>query len=338
MRKLASIQKVLNLIPIPNADAIELAQINGWQCVVKKGEFPIGSLGVYFEIDAIPPIEGAYRELFSFLWRGQEKPAPSLRIRTMRLRGALSQGLLMPLSSFSEVEGLTDGTDCTELLGVHKYEPPPPDGMGDYGGPFPGDISKTDEIRIQSMPSLLDEMVALPYCITEKCDGTSATFTWADGKFAVCGRNHMIAEADNIFWRAAKLYNLEQALKDYPVLALQGEVVGPGINKNRMGLKRVELRAFNLYDKQTGRHLPQDELEWFCSAHKIPMARVVEREEQFDHTVASLLELAEGHYEGTTNEREGIVIRPLVPQYSPMLGGRLSFKAISNRYLLRGGD
>jgi RNA ligase (TIGR02306 family) len=348
MRKLASVQRILGLHPIQGADLIELATINGWQCVVKKGEFQVGDLGVYLEIDAVPPIDGPHRELFSFLWKGQAGPSPSLRIRTMRLRGALSQGLMLSIGSFP---GLTltpewravgtnpDGLDVTGLLGVHKYEPPPPDGMGDYAGPFAADIPKTDEQRIQSMPELLEELRGLPYCITEKCDGTSATMTMGeDGAFHVYGRNHEIAESDNIFWRAARAHNIADVMRLYPRFALQGEVVGPGIQKNRLGLKRVELRAFNLFHKGDGQSLGQDKLLWLCSVAGIPWARVIERGDSFQHTQESLLGLAEGKYEGTQNEREGIVIRPLFPQHSQRLGGTLSFKAISNTFLLKGGD
>lgn len=339
MRKLASVQRILSLNQIENADSIELATINGWQCVVKKGEFQVGDLGVYLEIDAVPPINGPHRELFSFLWKGQAGPSPSLRIRTMRLRGALSQGLMMPVSTLPEVAGLQDGTDVTDLLGVHKYDPPPPDGMGDYAGPFPADISKTDEQRIQSMPALLDEIRGLSYCITEKCDGTSATMAVdADGVFRVYGRNHEIGEADNIFWRAARRCNIKEAMSCQPALALQCEIVGPGIQKNRLGLKHVELRAFNLFNRVTGLHEGQHTLLEFCDPWGIPVARVLEWGKCFSHTQPSLLDLAEGFYEGTKNEREGIVIRPVVPRHSQLLAGRLSFKVISNRYLLKGGD
>jgi len=333
MRKLASIQRVLNLIPIPDADAIELAQINGWQCVVRKGSFPIGSLGVYLEIDAVPP----ERPMFDFLLKGQAR-TKSFRIRTMRLRGALSQGLLMPLSDFPEVAGLEDGTDCTELLGVTKYEPPPPDGMGDYGGPFHPLIHKTDEIRLQSMPSLLEELRGLAYCIVEKCDGTSSTLTAdEDGTFHVYGRNHEIAESDNIFWRATRRCNVKEALQKNPDLALQCEVVGPGVQKNHMGLQYVELRAFNLFRKSTGEHLGQSALDKFCEEWNIPQARVLEWGEDFQHTQESLLKLADWVYEGTKNPREGIVLRPQKPVHSHLLGGRLSFKVINNTYLLKGG-
>ncbi|WP_337564108.1 hypothetical protein [Megasphaera sp.] len=64
MRKLASIQKIISLTPIPNADRIELARVLGWKCVVKKGEFKVGDKCVYIEIDSIPPSDNP---VFDFL-------------------------------------------------------------------------------------------------------------------------------------------------------------------------------------------------------------------------------------------------------------------------------
>jgi RNA ligase (TIGR02306 family) len=325
---------VLALHPIPNADAIELAQINGWQCVVKKGEFQVGDLGVYFEIDAVPPD----RPMFDFLWKGQPKRPESLRIRTMRLRGALSQGLLMPPGTFPELTAVVEGADLTADLGVHKYEPPAPEGMEDYRGPFPSLVPKTDEMRVQSFPQLIDELRGKPYVATLKCDGTSATFCMWEGEFHACGRNHSIADADNIFWKVARRYNLPEIMAEHPNLALQGEVVGLGLPKNPMGLKGTELRTFNIYDMRAGRHLDHYEYLGFCMKYGIPAVPVVEEGEDFQHTVESLLKLAEGPYEGTKNEREGIVIRPRIGQHSQTLGGRLTFKAISNRFLLKNGD
>ena len=214
-RKLASVQRVLALHPIENADAIELAQINGWQCVVKKGEFIPGALGVFFEIDAIPPD----LPQLAFLWtsRNAEGPQPrpeSFRIKTMRLRGALSQGLLMPLSQFALPENLSAGDDLTAALGVGKWEPQVPSGMGDCRGPFPPLVRKTDEMRVQSVPGVLDELRGLPYVITLKCDGTSATYCIdpRTDEFHACGRNQSITEGANHYWNIAKKYELEAAL------------------------------------------------------------------------------------------------------------------------------
>lgn len=340
-RKLASVQRVLALHPIENADAIELAQINGWQCVVKKGEFTPGALGVFFEIDAIPPD----LPQLAFLWtsRNADSPQPrpeSFRIKTMRLRGALSQGLLMPLAQFALPANLSEGDDLTAALGVGKWEPPVPSGMGEFRGPFPPLVRKTDEMRVQSVPGVLDELRGLPYVITLKCDGTSATYCIdpRTDEFHACGRNQSITEGANHYWNIAKKYEIEAALRKAPHLAVQGEICGPGIQKNRLGLKALEFFAFTVYNQQQGRYLSHDEARAFLESANLPMVPVVEEGESFDHTQESLLTLAEGKYAGTSNEREGIVIRPRIERNSLLLAGRLSFKAISNRFLLKEGE
>ena len=348
-RKMASIQRVRELRPIEGADLIELAKIEGWNCVVKKGEFHVGDLGVYFEIDAVPPDSGPFR----FLWtpRTHDGPAPfprpeKYRIRTMKLRGQLSQGLLMPLAVVDEVLGDTprerreyeEGDDLTALLVVGKYEPPLP--SGDFRGGFPAVLPKTDEVRIQSEPGLLDELCGLPYVVTQKDDGTSATFLVnpLDGQFHACGRNFSILEGENIYWNAARRHELPEVLGRNPDYAVQGELVGPGIQKNRLGLKSQELHVFNVYHLREARYLTHDETDTFCRDHNLPTVATVERGDCFDETVESLLRKAEGTYPGTKNEREGLVIRSADNRRSEILQARLSFKAISNRFLLKEED
>lgn len=339
-RKVASIQTVLAIEPIPNADAIELARIQGWQCVVKKGEFHIGDTGVFFEIDSVPPDD----ERFAFLWRAKDGSVTtqpvSFRLRTIRLRGRLSQGLLMPLALFPELPpSLETGADVTELLGVTKWEPQIP--LNDeVDGPFLPGVPKTDEMRIQSFPEVLAELTGKPYIITVKCDGTSATYgvNRHTGAFTVCGRNWSIKCGPNAYWHAAGKYGLETILQQFPDWIIQAELVGPGIQKNRLGLKSIELRVFNVFDQEQGRYLDHDQAAKILGAHGIPMVEVLERGESFAHDQTSLLALAEGFYSNTQNEREGIVIRPQTETQSLVLGGRLSFKAISNRFLLKGGD
>jgi RNA ligase (TIGR02306 family) len=333
-RKLASAVRVTAVTAIANADRIELARVAGWQCVVKKGEVRPGELAVYFEIDAVP----ADSERFSWLWQPKQATAPmprpaSFRIRTMTLRGCLSQGLLVPLTTL----GLTDvneGDDLTERLGVTKYEPPPPSGMGEWRGPFPGIVPKTDEQRVQSAPGVLDELRGKPFVATVKMDGTSATFVRVDGELHVCGRNHSILEGENLYWFVAKKRRLADVLSRHPHLAIQGEVVGPGIQKNPVGLKEKDLFVFNVYDVREGRHLGDAELRAFCSDNGLDCVPIAMEGESFDETLESLLSAAEGRYPGTDNQREGIVIRPRDAMRSEVLAGRLSFKAISNAYLL----
>jgi RNA ligase (TIGR02306 family) len=348
-RQLATIQRVLEIRPIPNADAIELVRIKGWQCVTKKGEFHAGDLGLFLEIDAIPPDTEAFR----FLWQpklrdadgvppttGTWSPRPEkFHIRTMKLRGALSQGLFMPLACFS-LGDVREGEDVTERLGVGKYEPPPPTGMGDRRGPFPPLVPKTDEMRVQSFPQVLDELRGHPYVITLKCDGTSATFCIdpRDGEFHVCGRSMSIKPGENIYWRVARKHDLERALRRRPHLAIQGEVVGPGIQKNRLGLKETSLFAFSVFDVGAACYLDHDDARAVLAEIGVPAVEVLEQGTSFEHTQEALLALAEGTYPGTQNEREGIVIRPRREMFSAVLNGRLSFKAISNRFLLRNGE
>jgi RNA ligase (TIGR02306 family) len=348
-RKLASIQRVLEIIPIENADAIELVRINGWQCVTKKRDFAVGDLGIFFEIDAVPPDTPT----FEFLWQPKPKPdaagqlTPSseiqrpekFRIRTMRLRGTLSQGLFMPLSTF-DLPDVVEGENVTERLSVGKYEPPAPQGMGDFRAYFPAFLPKTDEIRVQSVPGVLEELRGQPYVITMKYDGTSSTFSIdpRTGEFHACGRNLSILEGDNLYWRVARKYELPRILSEHPHLALQGEIVGPGIQKNPLGLKELSWFAFNVYDTAQARYLEFDEAHRFLTAAGLPSVQVIETGSDFAHSQATLLALAEGKYPGTSNEREGIVIRSLDGLNSEALGGRLSFKAISNRYLLKETD
>ncbi|MDQ1336307.1 MAG: ligase [Thermodesulfobacteriota bacterium] len=348
-RKLASVQRVLEIRPIEQADLIELVKIQGWQCVTKKGEFRVGDLGVYLEVDAIPPDT----ETFQFLWQPRAKPdpfavvaplppqprPPNFHIRTVKLRGVLSQGLFLPLHLFS-LGDVHEGDDVTERLGVEKYEPPQPTHMGDRRGRFPPMIPKTDEIRVQSAPQVIEELRGHPYIITLKVDGTSGTFCInpLDGEFHVCGRTQSIKPNDNIYWRVARKYSIEEALRQRPNLAIQGEAAGPGIQKNRLKLKETSLYAFDVFDMQEGRFLDYDAMQEVLGEMGVPAVEILEKGNAFQHTQESLLALAEGKYRGTENEREGIVVRPRREMFSAALNGRLSFKVVSNRFLLKEGE
>lgn len=338
-RKLAQIAVVADLRPIPKADAIELATIAGWQCVVKKGEFKVSDRAVYLEIDAVPPDVPAFRWLWQPKTPGPEPvPRPSsFRIRTMRLRGCLSQGLLLPLDRVGvDVNDAAVGDDVSERLGVTKYEPEAPSGAGGMRAPFPGLVPKTDEMRVQAVPAVLDELRGLPWVATLKCDGTSATFVRVDGELHCCSRNQSVLDdGRSFYWHLARALSIDEILARHERLAIQGEIVGPGIQGNPMGLKEKALRVFSVYDIARASFMSDAELRAFCAAEGLTPVPLVGGGDAFDETVTSLLTMAEGHYEGTANEREGIVIRPRDgDRFSEALQGRLSFKAISNRFLL----
>lgn len=318
-RKLASIQTIAALEPIENADLIEKAQVLGWTVVVKKGEFAVGDRCVFFEVDSVLPDT----EWAAFL--GEHK-----RLKTRRMRGVLSQGLALP----TEPLGLylpCVGEDVTEILGVTKYELP--ETADPTLLPWPSRVPKTEEVRIQSFPSLLDELRGLPYRATVKCDGTSFTAFHDGTELIVCSRNYRVVSGPH--WEVAKRLKLEEKLQEFPMTALQGELVGPGIQKNRLGLKQPTVLFFNAYNILQGTHLDDYGLHVICEALGLETVPDAFFGDNFQYSLEELLELAKGNYAGTTNRREGVVIRAHRQHYSPTLQGRLSFKVLNNDFLLK---
>ena len=332
-RKLASIQIIKDLNPIAGADAILCAKVLGWECVVKKTEFKVGDKCVYFEIDSVLPIEAWNDHL-------RKEVDKKLRVRTIRLRGQLSQGLALPLSILPQGE-YEVGQDVTSLIGVEKYEPVVPAHLaGTVKGNFPAFLHKTDEPRLQSEPNVLQEAIDKKVVLvgTLKMDGTSFTAYRRDADFGVCSRNLDLKETeDNAHWKMARKLKLEEILRSEDRnLCVQGEMVGPGIQANRLGLSEVELYLFNLFDIDTGKYLGIQELRDFCIQHGLKFVPTVSHNDFSSAgttTVERMLEVASELNYANGTPAEGIVWRPLVETYSDVLKGRLSFKTISNRYL-----
>lgn len=333
-RKLASIQTILSLSPIAGADAILLAKVLGWELVVKKTEFQVGDRCVYFEIDSVLPIAQWNDHL-------RKEPNKPLRIKTIRLRGQLSQGLAMPMSIIPTGE-YEVGQDVTELVGVTKYEPVVPAHLsGMAKGNFPAFLHKTDETRLQSEPRVLDEAISKGLVLvgTLKMDGTSFTAYRRDTEFGVCSRNLDLKETeDNAHWRMARKLKLEEILRGEPRnLSIQGEMAGPGIQGNRLGLSESKLYLFNLFDIDTGKYLSHTELSAFAEKHGLKVVPTVYRLD-FGGVVAPrdvnhLLNIANNLNYDNGTPAEGIVWRSMCETHSDVLKGRLSFKTISNRYL-----
>lgn len=343
-RTLASVRRVEQLHPIDGADRIEAAVVGGWTVVVRKGEFAPGDKAVYFEIDSVPPDEPQYR----FLWAKKgETPGPGerprkFRLRTVKLRGQLSQGLLLPMDVVGVDPDTPEGTDLTDDLGVTKYDPPLPAGMGAARGAYPTRwVPKNDEVRVQSSPELLGELAGEPWVATVKMDGTSSTYLINpdDGEFHACGRNWSVTDGQNAYWSVARRYGLAEKLAAIKGrVALLGEICGPGIQKNPAGLDQVSWFCFGAYDISEGRDLGHDELVALCDELDLPMVPVAAEGDHFHLDVGELLELAEGTYPGTDRPREGVVVRPKSYRYSPTLGRGLSLKAVANSYLLSEKD
>lgn len=304
----------------------------GWDVVVKKDEFKEGDLCVFFEVDSVLPDGESWAEFMR---------KKKFRVKTCKLRGVLSQGLALTTDILPRKyrKGLIAGKEVTEILGIKKYEPPLHDGgakMGQMLGLFPHYIPKTDEIRLQSCLPVLNELNGKPYVITVKCDGTSSTYVHRDGELFACSRNYAKREDDtNIYWAMARKYNLVEKLAEHPNLAVQGEICGPGIQRNPLMLKDIDLFVFTVYDVEAKKRLEYDAFVEFCDDLSLQRAPDEEQGDAFNYTLEKLLELAKGNYEGTDRRREGLVIRSRENIYSPTLQGPLSFKVINNDFLLK---
>ena len=350
MRKLASIQTVNALEPILNADAIERMRILGWWVVVKKGEFRPGDKVVYCEIDSLLP----ERPEFEFLRASSFKLAQTdasgatvlpagFHIKTVKLRRQVSQGICFPLSILPEGATLDEGADVTEQLGVRKWEPPVPVGMGGrVKGGFPGFLPKTDETRVQVLEPVLERHRGKIFYVTEKLDGTSFTAFLRDAEFGICSRNLWMDESDesNLLVRVTRRLKLEEKLREVRErcgfdLAVQAEVIGPGIQKNKYELKEVTLRVFNVLDVRSYRlldHAVMLEVIGELGLDAVPQLGTI----ALNHSVDELVAFSEGtSVLNPKAQREGVVLRPLVEEFDQDVGGRLSFKAINPKFLLK---
>lgn len=328
MRKLATIQTILELKNVKNADNLEHACILGWNVVVQKKSFKVGDKCVFFEIDSVLPEGQQWSEFMR---------AKKFRVKTLMFRGAISQGLALHLNILPKdiQETSNIGDDVTAVLGVTKFELENPGPM--IAGAFPSDVFTTDELRLQSFPQLLDEIKQAPFYATVKMDGTSATFVRRDDKLQVCSRNFELKEDTGHHWMIAKRYDL---LNKIPIdFAVQGEICGPGISKNKLGLKKHDFYVFNVINIKTGVYLDWDDLVLFCykaGLKTVPHLFDVDGDDlgKFEFTINNFINLAVGNYPNG-HRQEGIVVRPMVNKMSQTLGRNLSFKIINNEFLLK---
>lgn len=355
MRKLATIRRIDELRPIEGADAIECAVVGGWSVVVKKGEFYNGELAVYLEIDSWVPTE-----LAPFLSKGSEpreyNGVKGERLRTIKLRGQVSQGLLLKTVSVDNAAlaigplqfPAIEGYDLTEDLCIQKYEAPIPAQLaGQVRGSFPSFVSKTDQERIQNLTKELEQWQGnnqFTWEVTEKLDGSSMTVYVRDEDEGVCSRNlDLKLDENNSFWKVAIRENLIEKIRSTGRnLALQGELIGEGIQKNPYGIRDQDFRLFDIYDIDRGDYMTPFERRVFCDTHNIKHVPLIMTEYVIDgvvhlvQTVGSgvqgLLALAEGKSAlNAKAEREGLVFK------CNTFGGP-TFKAISNKFLLKGGE
>lgn len=213
---------------------------------------------------------------------------------------------------------------------------------GKVKGGFPTFLPRTDETRVQVLESVLERHRGKTFYVTEKLDGTSFTAFLREGQFGICSRNLWMDETDeaNILVRMSRVLKLEEKLRQARDhigmdLAVQSEVIGPGIQKNKYGLKAVTLRVFNVLNVNSYRLLDHAAMLGVLlelGLESVPQLGTV----VLNHTVDELVNFSEGtSVLNPQVQREGVVLRPLVEEHDEEIGGRLSFKVINPKFLLK---
>jgi RNA ligase (TIGR02306 family) len=327
MRKLASVQRVLEKKPIVGADLIEAYRVNGWWVADKKDAYKVGDLVVYCEVDSWIP-----HTLAPFLTKPGHSPREYLgvegeRLRTVKLKGQLSQGLLLPLVEDNSEEG----QDFSEILGITKWEDTRYMANMDARGNFPDFIPKTDQERVQNFNRTLEKYFGQSFEVTVKRDGSSLTAFVNGEESGVCSRNVNLKETeDSAFWAAANSLSLiPKILSTGRNLALQGELMSQKIQGNYEKVQGIEWNCFDIYDIDARKYLLPKERRELCKQLNIPHIKVVEEDFVLCHNVDQLLEMAEGPGVNQGVKREGLVFKHNKTDFS--------FKAISNSYLLKRG-
>ena len=387
VRQLATVQKIKALLPIENADKIVLAEFDsiGWRCIVNKDEFKVGDLAVYCEIDSVLPDVSDYEFLRKrcFVDNGVVK---GMRIRTLKLKSQLSQGICFPMNTGAlkdSTKKFKEGDDITALMNIIKYESPEAPKQPEQApkkfwkrmiwrfkklfpkekrGRFPNWLPQTDEIRIQNYPDAYKKNKGNVFYITEKLDGSSASYAINKNRFWVMSRT-MVRKIDKIskFFSFVKRFApkvnrtvrnewvdngvweriaTEYSLKEKLMLlnrniAIQGEIVGEGIQKNKYGIKGVKFFCFGAYDIDKQKYLNYDEWKQMMSELNITMVPLITDSYVLSEntTVDELVKMAEGKSVMLDTPREGIVFRLVNDE-----GRKVSFKAINNEFLLKHGE
>jgi RNA ligase (TIGR02306 family) len=336
-RAMATIRRISEIRNHPNADKLDLAVIDGWQLVTAKDNgFAAHDTVLYCEIDSWLP-----NEVAPFLSKGKEpreyNGVKGERLKSIRLRGELSQGLILPLDVLPSGYQFEEGQDVSELLNIQKWERPlNPQLAGQAKGYFPSFLRKTDQERIQNQFKRMEQKhFEDTYEVTLKLDGSSMTVYYNNGEFGVCSRNLELKideNPDNAFVKKARELGIENILRTYGKnLAIQGELWGSGINGNWEGINHHEFSVFDIYDIDEQKYWSAPDRLNICTAFGLQHVPVIDYDDLTSFkSVQDFLDYAE---RPSINNKiaEGVVFKSLTnPDYS--------FKAISNSYLLNGGE
>lgn len=304
----------------PNADLLSIVKVKGWQCVVKTSDFENVNLGAYIPIDTVLPQTEEWYFLKNYKYR----------VRTVKLRGILSQGLLIPAKPHWKL-----GDDVTEELGAKKYEPPLPVHLaGDMVRDISGFLKYINIENYKNFPSVFEEGEQV--VITEKIHGTNARYGIIDGEFCVGTRTTCRnPSGENIYSRVAREHNIKDKIKNIleetgsTNIIIYGEIFGKSIQDLHYGKQHPDFMAFDIF--LDGEFLDYLTFREICERNSITITPEIFVGEFLPQ---EHLSLSDGLAFTNTHIREGVVIKSLFESFYSEIGRKI-LKKISDKYLLR---
>lgn len=362
-RKLVSVRIIGEVYPIKGKDRVEMVKVDGWTCMVSKADnFKPGDKCVFSETDSVFPEKECWEFLRKYNFRIKTQ-----RFKDADGNYIYSQGLVVSLKTAESITGISKfnvGDDLTEAFKVKQYEDTKDFepikvksknplmkfkwfrdirnflfGLNHTREQFPNEVAKTDEERIQNCPDRWK--MSSVWTVTEKVDGQSGTYLLRRHKgflkdtfeFVICSRNYKVNDKKTSYYKAAIKYNMEKVLKNLigsnPWVCIQGEILGPGIQKNKYKLEDYDLYCFNLIypegrmDSMSARLIVEKEgLKW------VPILGNRTQESFEGKSVDDILKDANGmSVINPQTRREGLVFRST--------DGIHSFKAVSPEFLIK---
>lgn len=342
--------EVLTIHEHPNADALELAQVGLYRAVVAKGAYRTGDTAVYIPEQSVLP--AALIEELGLT--GRLAGSNSDRVRAVRLRGELSQGIVCRPKVLADVDlarAALDGTDFAERLGITKWVPPIPPTMDGDVESAPDLLPWVDIENIQRFPGIFEPGEAV--VLTEKLHGSACLLTYfaEDGRVQVSskgfGAKSLALKEDprNLYWRAVRGHGVPEAAARLAEqlgarrVGIFGEVFGAGVQDLTYGADgRRQTLGYAVFDVSAE---IDGAVRWLDAGElldgELPL---VPRLHEGPYEIERVLEVASGRETVSgrgLHLREGVVIRPAVERYSPVTGGRAIAKAVSAAYLTRKG-
>lgn len=323
-----TVRKISHIKPIEGADAIEVAYIGEWPCVVKKGEWAVGDTAVYVPVDSIVP----ETLLESIGLKGRLSGAGKNRVKAVRLRGQVSIGILLKAPA-----GVEEGSDVAAHFGITKYEQEIPVNMAGRQRQHPRQFIIFDVENINNEPDWLQEGEEV--VCTEKLHGTSCSFALVDGEFFVSSRKvTLIEEPGNLYWQVARADGIEDKIRKLhqlfnlspeQTLWIHGEIVP--CQDLKYGLVTPTAYAFDI-------RVDNDYVDYWkfadgCNAIDLKVCPLLYKG---PFSLSKIKELTNG--KETLNGahiREGLVVKPVIERRVGKNYSRCILKSVSQAYLLR---